>query len=278
MLVSEYTWKSKDGVKIFGREWRPEGDIKGAISLVHGLGEHSGRYQQVAEAFTGAGYALVGFDLRGHGMTEGIRGHAPSYDCLMDDIDENLRLSAEHFPDLPLFLYGHSLGANLVLYHTLTRKSDVKGAIATSPIMIPAQPVPAPKMLLGKIMYRLMPSFKMANDIDLDGLSHDQAVIDRYAHDPLVHPYISARLGLDMLNGGQFLIDHAGELSLPLLLLQGSEDRIVNPKATAEFAAHATPSMITYKEFPGMYHELHNDLQKSEVMKLMIQWMDSKLK
>ena len=277
MNVSEYSWKTRDGLKIFGCLWKPESEIKGAISLVHGLGEHSGRYQHVANALTNAGYAVVGFDLRGHGKSEGKRGHSPSYECLMDDIDQNLSLTAEYFPKVPVFLYGHSLGGNLVIYHTLTRKADLKGVIATSPGLATAEPLPALTLLLAKIMYSLAPAFQTKNGLDLSGLSHDQSVIDRYVQDPLVHPLISARLALDMFSAGKYSLDHASELSKPMLLLQGTADRLVNPKTTAEFAAKANPAMITYKEFPGLYHELHNEPQNAEIFEIMINWLNSEL-
>lgn len=273
MIVSEYSWKTKDGMNIFGREWRPEGSVKGALSLVHGLGEHTGRFQYVAETLTNAGYAVVGFDLRGHGESDGVRGHF-SYDQTMNDIDQNLQITAEHFPGVPIYLYGHSLGGNLVTFHTLTHKSNIDGVIVTSPILTPAVPVPPGKMALAKFMYTCFPSFTMNNDIDLSSLSHDPVVIDRYVHDPLVHPKISARLGLDMLNAGYYILDHASDVSKKMLLLQGGSDHIVNPEATAEFAQKADHQMVTYHEFPELLHELHNEPQKSEVLGIIINWLN----
>lgn len=278
MQHSEYFWTTRDNVKIYGQEWKPDGKVKAAIALVHGLGEHSGRYSHVAEAFTAAGFSLTAFDLRGHGKSDGVRGHAPSYEALMADISQNINLAKEHFPGLPIFLYGHSLGGNLSLYYCLTQKSQLKGAIVTSPGLGTATPVPAVKLALGKILYSLLPATQMDNGLDRSGLSRDPEVEKKYSADPLVHPKISARLAMDLFSGGKYIIDHAAEFPLPLLLMQGSADRIVNPPLTKLFANTAPLSKITYKEWEGFYHELHNEPEKAKVLKTMVDWLNQELK
>lgn len=278
MQHSEYFWTTRDNVKIYGQEWKPEGTQKAAIALVHGLGEHSGRYEHVAEAFTTAGYSLTAFDLRGHGKSEGVRGHAASYAVLMEDITHNIDLAKEHFPGLPVFLYGHSLGGNLSLYYCLTQKPQLKGAIVTSPGLATATPVPPVKLALGKMLYNLMPSMQMDNGLLRSGLSRDPEVEKKYSTDPLVHPKISARLAMDLINAGKFIVDHAAEFPIPLLLMQGTGDYIVNPPMTKTFANAVPLSKITYKEWDGMFHELHNEPEKAKVIKTMTDWLDLELK
>jgi len=278
MQHSEYFWTTNDNVKIFGQEWKPEGKQKAAIALIHGLGEHSGRYEPVAEVFTKAGYSLTAFDLRGHGKSGGVRGHSPSYQAIMDDISHNINLAKEHFPGLPVFLYGHSLGGNLGLYYCLTQKPDLKGAIITSPGLGTSEPVPPVKLALGKLLYNLLPATQMDNGLDRTGLSRDPEVEKKYSADPLVHPKISARLALDIFKYGQYSLDHAAEFPIPLLLMQGTADRIVNPRLTKMFANAAPLSKITYKEWDGFYHELHNEPEKEQVLKTMLDWMALELK
>ena len=278
MQHSEYYWTSKDNMKIYGQEWKPEGKVKAGIAMVHGLGEHSGRYEHIAQAFTDAGYSLTAFDLPGHGKSEGVRGHAHSYAVLMSDITQNIDLVKEHFPNLPVFLYGHSLGGNLVLYYCLTQKPQIKGAIVTSPGLGTAAPVPPAKLALGKLMYNLMPAMQMDNGLDRSGLSRDPEVEKKYAADPLVHPKISARLALDLINNGRYIVEHAADLPIPLLLMQGTGDRIVNPPLTKQFANAAPLSKITYKEWDGFYHEMHNEPEKAKVLKTMTDWLDFELK
>ncbi len=278
MQHSEYNWTTPDNVKLYGQEWKPEGKQKAAIVMVHGLGEHSGRYEHVAEAFTQAGYSLTAFDLRGHGKSEGIRGHAPSYAAIMEDITHNVDLAKEHFPGMPVFLYGHSLGGNLTLYYCLTQNPQIKGAIVTSPGLATAAPVPPVKLALGKLMYNLMPAMQMDNGLLRSGLSRDPEVEKIYSNDPLVHPKISARLALDLINNGKFIIDHAAEFPIPLLLMQGTGDYIVNPPMTKTFANAAPLSKITFKVWDGYYHELHNEPEKAQVLKTITDWLDLELK
>jgi acylglycerol lipase len=278
MQHTEYTWKAKDGLNIYGQEWKPDGPIKGCLALVHGLGEHSGRYAYVAEALTAQGYSLTAFDLRGHGKSEGILGHSPSYDALMGDITQNLDQVKSHFPNQPVFLYGHSLGGNLVLFYCLTQKPAINGAIVSCPGLGTAAPVPPLKLALGRLMYKIFPAMLMDNGLDRSGLSRDPEVEKKYSADPLVHAKISARMGLDMLDNGRYIIEHASEFPIPLLLMQGTADRLVSPTLTKKFALAAPLSKLTFEEWEDCYHELHNEPQKDKVLKYMINWLDQELK
>ena len=278
MQQIEFSWKTKNGLNLYAKEWKPEGKVKAVVALVHGLGEHIGRYDHVAEAFGKAGYAMVGFDQRGHGKSDGIRGFENSYDAIMDDIAQNIQNAKDRYPGLPVFLYGHSLGGNLVLFFALTRKPELKGVIATAPGLATATPLAPALLAMTKILYRLGPSMKIKNGLDLTGLSRDPEVAEKYIADPLVHPFISPRLALDMLNAGKYSVEHAAEFPLPLLLMQGTADRLVSPKKTKEFALAAPLSKITYREWDGFYHELHNEPEKADVIKVMTGWMDQELK
>jgi alpha-beta hydrolase superfamily lysophospholipase len=245
---------------------------------VHGLGEHIGRYEHVAVALTAAGYAVTGFDLRGHGKSDGIRGFSTSNDAMMEDIAQNIQNAKDHFTKVPTFLYGHSLGGNLVLFYALTRKPELKGVIATSPGLGTAQPLSPALLLLTKVLYRLAPSAKINNTLDVTGLARDPEVVSKYQADPLVHPFISPRLALDMFKNGDYCLEHAAEFPLPLLLMQGTADRLVSPSKTKAFAMAAPLDKITYKQWDGYYHELHNEPEKAEVLKTMIGWLDQELK
>jgi len=188
---TEFNWRSNDGLQFYAQAWTPEEEPRAAVALVHGLGEHSGRYAHVAAAMTAAGYALVGFDLRGHGRSEGKRGHSPSWDTLMDDIARLVEETSNRFPGRPVFLYGHSLGGNLVLNYVLQRKPQLAGAIVTSPILRTAFQPPAWKIKLGETLYNLWPAFSLTNEIDPKGISHDSQVVSAYVNDALVHNRVS---------------------------------------------------------------------------------------
>src|SRR5664279_3643884 len=152
MLHYENGWKTKDGIDIFAQYWRPESAPKAVVVLIHGLGEHSSRYQHVAQYFTQAGYALSTMDLRGHGRSVGSRGHFPSFDIVMRDINQLLDETQKIFPDLPIFLYGHSLGGALVLYYGYAQKRTLRGMIVTAPGLAAGTPIPPLKIMAGKML------------------------------------------------------------------------------------------------------------------------------
>lgn len=271
MKQTNSSYTTADGLNLYSREWLPEATPDSVFLLVHGLGEHSGRYQHVAEFLTNSGSAVIGFDLRGHGKSDGSRGHAGSYDLVMDDITHFLDQIRTNFPGIPLFLYGHSLGGNLVLYYLINRKPIIDGAVVTSPGLSPANIVPAWKIVFGKVLYFLLPTYKMENGLDVTGLSRDQSVIDAYVADPYVHSKVSARLGLDIINHGKLIIEHASEINIPLLLMVGTSDRIVNPLAVRLFSEKASKT-ITYREWENFYHELHNEPEKLKVLNSILDW------
>lgn len=273
MKQQEFGWQTKSGLQIYAKKWMPDGETRAVVALVHGLGEHVNRYQHVAEQFTAAGIAMVGFDLPGHGRSGGIRGHA-SFASIGDEIDHLLKEIRTQYPGKPCFLYGHSLGGASVLYYTLKRRPDLAGTIVTSPGLGVSVPVPAWKSLLAKTMARIYPSLTMANGLDLNNLSHDPVIIQAYRSDPLVHDRVSASLGWDILTQGAGIIEKAGQYPVPLLLMQGSEDHLVSPSATNDFAKHVPSGLLTYKVWDGLYHETHNEVEKQQVIQTMLDWLN----
>ncbi len=267
--------QSPDNHTFYFQGWEPDASPRAVVCLVHGLGEHTGRYAHVAATLNDAGYALLGFDLRGHGKSGGPRGHTPTYDALMDDIGRLLDEAAARYPGLPRFLYGHSLGGNLVLNYALRRKPTIAGVVATSPGLRVTNPLPPLQVALAKIMNRLYPGVQMANGLALDGLARDPEVIRAYTSDPLVHDRISVRLATGMLDAGEWAIAHAPEFTLPLLLVHGTKDALTSAKASEEFAAKAPGDKCTLKLWEGFYHETHNEPEKAEVLAYMVNWLNA---
>lgn len=273
----EFTTSSPDNIPFYFQGWQTETPAKAVVCLVHGLGEHSGRYAHVAEALNAAGYTLFGFDLRGHGKSGGARGHTPTYDVLMDDIGRLLDEAAARYPDRPRFLYGHSLGGNLVLNYGLRRKPAIAGVISTSPGLRVTNPLPPLQIALARVMNKLQPGMQIANGLALDGLARDPEVIRAYTHDPLVHNKISVRLATGMLDAGEWAIVHAAEFPLPLLLVHGTADKLTSARATEEFAAKVPAGRCTLKLWEGFYHETHNEPEKAEVLAYMVNWLHGRL-
>jgi alpha-beta hydrolase superfamily lysophospholipase len=272
MEYSEWNWKSFDGLDMVARGWAPQGKPNAVIMLVHGLGEHSARYDHVAAALTGNGYALVGFDLRGHGKSGGPRGHTPSYEALMDDIASFSRQTEERYEGLPRYLYGHSLGGNLVLNYALRRKPDLRGVIATAAWLKLAYQPPAIRVTLGRLMNGIAPGFTQHSQLDTKGLSRDSLVVSSYENDPLVHDKISARMFVGIYENGLWALEHASEFPLPLLLMHGGADQIISAQACREFASR-DGNKITFKLWENLYHEIHNEPEQDQVFAYMLAWL-----
>jgi alpha-beta hydrolase superfamily lysophospholipase len=275
METFEWKWKSRDGLELAARGWKPE-NPKAVVVLVHGLGEHSNRYQHVAEAFTKAGYALQAFDLRGHGQSAGQRGHTPRYDNLMDDITDFITDAQKRFPGLPVFLYGHSMGGNQVINYALRSPQALKGVIATGPWLKLAIDPPAALVLLAKLLNNIVPNFSLASGLSQNALSRDPQVISKYAADPLVHDKISVRLYTSMFGSGFWASEHAAELKIPMLLMHGSADKLTSALASQEFSRNVGKA-VTLRIWEGFYHEIHNEPEKADVIQTMVNWLDQNI-
>jgi alpha-beta hydrolase superfamily lysophospholipase len=276
MQKIEFSWSTSKNIPIFASEWKPDRPANGVIVLVHGIGEHIGRYEHVAKMFADNQYAFISSDLIGHGKSGGQRGHADSFDDFYDQITWMLQEAVIRYPALPVFLYGHSLGANLVLRYIEQMMPPVAGAIVTSPALEVTR-VPPVKLAIGKLMYRLYPRFSMTNSLDTTGLSHDENVVNAYLNDPLVHPRVSARLGLDLIGSSKLINDQRAAIKIPLLILHGELDRLVKVTSTREFVGQMD-GRVKYFEIPGGFHELHNEPDKQEIFNIWLKWLDDRVK
>ena len=274
--MSEWTWKSRDGLEMFSRSWKPAGEPSAVICLVNGLGEHIGRYDHVGGAMVKNGFAMVGFDLRGHGKSGGPRGHTPGYQFLMDDISDFIALVKGKFPGKPVFLYGHSLGANLVINFAMREKPVINGVIATGPWLELAFQPPSSKVLLAKVMAGIMPGFTQPNGLDTSALSRVPSVEQAYLNDPLVHNKISARMFLDTYQAGLWALDHAAEFPLPMLLINGTADRICSVEASKRFA-DANPEKVEGVFLDGWYHEVHNEAESDIVFSIFTKFIQKNI-
>ncbi len=278
MKTFEWKWKSADGLEMFARGWAPEGNPKGAVCLVHGLGEHIGRYEHVGAAFAAAGYALLGFDLRGHGQSGGRRGHAPSLEAFFNDIDDFVRGAEARYPSAPRFLYGHSLGGLLSLSYGLSRKVNVHGMIVSSPGLRTAIHEQKSKLILAKLLGSIAPTITLASELATEHLSRDPHVVRDYVNDPLVHDRITTGFGRAGLKATDLAFERAAQFPVPLLLVYCSADQIAFPRGSEEFARLVPQGRVTLKRYEGLYHEPHNEPEKAEVLKDYVQWLDEQVK
>ncbi|NWG05313.1 MAG: lysophospholipase [Chloroflexi bacterium] len=280
MKPIESKWEGKDGITFQVQGWEPDGDSKALVALVHGLGEHVGRYAHVGRALTDAGYTLIGFDLRGHGKSGGARGHTPSLDAYMQDIRQFFQFLSQRYPSIPHFLYGHSLGGLLSLTYAIQYGEGLKGIVVTGPALRSALQEQKAKVALAKLLGSLAPAMTIPSGLDPQALSHDPEIIKAYIEDPLVHDKTSMGFGKAALNAIDLCFSRAKEFTPPLLLMHGKADRITYPSGSEDFVSLAREKNrdVTLKLWDGMYHEIHNEPGKAEVIRFMLEWLDNHLK
>jgi alpha-beta hydrolase superfamily lysophospholipase len=260
-------WKTHDGLEIFAQGWQPDVlPAKAVACFVHGIGDHSSRHEHVAEAFTNAGYVFFTGDMRGHGKSQGQRGHFPSMEAIMQDMDIFLHQARNLFPALPLILYGHSLGGILVLHYALARKPNIEGVISVSPGLHNALQKKPLMVMMAQLLGGLFPKASVSNRLPLDGISRDEKVVQDYKNDPL-----SMGLGKMMIHSTKWTLKNAGKFRYPLLIMHGKADFITYASGSMVFAAPIKENckLILWE---GAYHELHNEPEKAEILKAMIGW------
>jgi len=280
MKTFESKWEGHDGITFFMQGWEPDNEPKALIALVHGLGEHSGRYAHVGKVMTDAGYALVGFDLRGHGKSGGARGHSLSLNVYMQDMRQFFALTAQRYPELPHFLYGHSFGGLLSLSYAIQYSAGLKGVMVTGAALRSSLQEQKVKITVAKLLGAFLPAMTVQSGLDPTTISRDRKVVDAYVNDSLVHDSTSLGFGKSALSAIDLCFAHAREFSIPLLIMHGTGDKLTYPSGSEDFArlVGEAGNDVTLKLWDGLYHELHNEPEKAEVFKFMTERLDKQLK
>ena len=275
MQAEAFSWTTSDGLEIYAVNW-PCPEPIAVVGLIHGLGEHVHRYEHLVDYFNRHQIATIGYDRRGHGRSEGKKGHTLSYDAFLDEIASLLVEAEERYPNVPVFLYGHSMGGNLLLNYVLKRHPNIKGAIASAPHIRLAFEPSAVMVGLGKLMRGIFPAFTQPNGLSVEQLSRDQAIVDAYIADPLVHDRLTAITGMSMLESGVYLDQYEGNFPVPLLLMHGGKDGITSAPASKEFGERVSGS-IQVKIWEGLFHEIHNEPEQDQVFDLALGWIKEQL-
>ena len=274
----EGTFRSRDGLSLYFRGWRPESPTppKAVVALVHGFGEHSGRYASLIHYLVPRGYALYAFDLRGHGRSPGRRGHINSWQEFREDVGAFLQEVRRYEDVRPLFLFGHSMGGLMVLDYALHHPEGLKGVIASGPVL--AQPGVSPVLLfISRVLSRVWPTFSLDTHLDASAISRDPDVVAAYRADPLVHSRASARLGTELTRTVEWVMAHADAWRLPLLILHGGADRLAPPEGSRVFFDAVVFEDKARIEYPGGFHEPHNDVERERVLADIAAWLEAHL-
>ncbi|MEP5610828.1 MAG: lysophospholipase [Cyclobacteriaceae bacterium] len=268
--------QSSDGLKLYYIIRKPE-NPKAVVCLLHGHGEHIGRYEHVVDYLSEKGIASVGFDFRGHGKSEGSRGHMPSMDTVLDDVEESLKFTRVNFLDIPMFLFGHSFGGCVTLTYVLKKPvTELTGFIASSPWLALAFEPPKWKVKMGEYMASVFPRLTLASELDTTHLSKDEELVKEYVSDPLVHNKVSAKFFSETVKAGSYVQQKAEDTKLPGLVYHGDSDQIISFSATKRTAEKS--EKIEFHAFDGVFHEPHNDLEKQKVLSLLESWISTKSK
>ncbi|MBD2444237.1 lysophospholipase [Dolichospermum sp. FACHB-1091] len=264
------------GLDLYYQSWHPGGEVRGILAIVHGLGGHSGLYKTIVEHLLPREYAVYALDLRGHGRSSGQRGYINTWAEFRDDLQAFLKLIQQQQPGYPIFLLGHSLGGVIALDYTLHYVKDqsiLAGVIGFSP-SIGQVGVPLSRVVLGKLFSRVWPRFSLHIGLDFSAGSRNQKILDSYTQDKLRHTLATARLSTEFFATVDWIHTHAEKWQVPLLILHGGADRIALPAGSQMFYEKVNYPDKLRIEYPGAYHNLHDDINYFEVITDLVDWMN----
>lgn len=267
--------RTPDGETLALRDWpAATSSARAVVLLVHGLGEHAGRYEHVAARLNAWGFAVRAADHHGHGASSGARGGLPSASRLLDDLALVIDDTRRMYPGLPLVLIGHSLGGLVAASAVARRVRDVDALVLSSPALDAG--LSAFQKLLVATLSRVAPGLRVGNGLDAGFLSHAPGVAEAYRADPLCHDRIGARLARFLADEGAVVLAAAPAWRVPTLLIYAGDDRLVDPSGSRAFAEAAPRSIVSSTCFPALYHEIFNERDAEPVFETLQRWLDAR--
>jgi alpha-beta hydrolase superfamily lysophospholipase len=273
----EGTFPGHTGIRLFYQAWVPDVSRPRAILVnLHGLGDHSSLYPNLASRVPASGIPLYAYDMRGNGRSPGQRAYLSNWQEYREDLRAFVLTVTERHPGIPLFLLGNSLGGLVVLEYALQYSAGLTGVVAAAP-PLGKLGVPPLLMALGRVLSRMLPRFSLRVGMDLTGLARDPAVVEAVLADPLFHRRGTARLSTEVTAAIERVQTQAASLTVPVLILHGSADRMVLPDGSREFFAKVRSPGSQFKEYPGAYHGLFADLDSEQVIADLLAWIEARL-
>ncbi len=267
------TFKGPRGLDIYYQGWLPDGEVKAVLFIVHGLGEYCGRYTNVVNRFVPLGYSVYGLDHIGHGKSGGDREMVKTFEDFTEPLKTYYKMVTAWQPGKPVFIYGHSLGGLITSFHLLDEQASFKGAIISAAGVKVPENISGMTVFMGKVLSVLAPKAGILG-LDINYLSHDKAVVDTYNADPLVfHGKTPARLAAEMLRAMMRVSAEAARITLPVFILHGSGDKIVDPAASIMLNEKVSSKDKSFKIYEGDYHEVHNELDREVMFKDLEVWL-----
>jgi acylglycerol lipase len=263
------------GIRIFWQSWASDGaSARAVVVIVHGAGEHSGRYQHVAERLTAEGYAVYALDHRGHGRSTGPRALIDRLDRAVSDIDGVVTMAHGAHPDLPVFMLAHSMGATFGVQYALAHQQRLAGLILSGPLAA-LDGAPAPLRMLGRLLSVIAPGMGLIG-VDAGLVSRDPDVVQAYRADPLVHHgKLPARTLAELAGAIDAFPDRVGQITVPTLILYGTEDGLAPPRGSVMLGERIGASDKTITGYDGLYHEILNEPEQATVLDDLCAWLDA---
>jgi len=241
----------------------------------HGVAEHSGRYAHVAQSLVDAGYTVVGFDLRGHGKSSGKRNYINSFQDYLNDLQEVLNRTKASYPDLPLFLFGHSMGGGIVTLFTIERNPDVKGVLLSGPSVKVSDDISPFLQKISGVISAILPKLPVIK-LESTDISKDPEVVKAYDEDPLNYRGgILARTGSELLNATKTITARSHVIDLPILIMHGDSDKLADKSGSEMLYANVSSTDKTLKIYAGLYHEILNEPEQDQVKADIINWLNA---
>ncbi len=273
MQDNEFYIQTGSGAQVYGKSWIPDKNPIAVLAVMHGFGDHISRYEDFALFFKKQRIAVIGLDLPGHGRSSGKRGHISGFPVLLNFVQQLMLETRRRFIDVPIILYGHSMGGNIIFNYSLRHTSrEIRGVIISSPWIRTTILFDRWRESANRLVGRFHPSFSMTVDLDPMELSHDPQVGKLYLEDPIKHAKISIRLYRDLFHSSLWIQENAIKMSYPLLIMHGNEDRITSWEASTELAEKITDK-VHLKIWDGMRHELHHEMEKETILKDQLSWI-----
>jgi acylglycerol lipase len=275
MKHREGFFKGPENVDIYYQCWLPEDPPKAVLLIVHGLAEHSGRYMNVVNHFVPLGYGVYGIDHVGHGKSAGKRVYVRRFQDFTDTLKTYFDMIREWHPEEPAFLVGHSMGGLIGAVYLLDCQAELAGAVLSGPsVKVPDNISPA-IVFVGRVLSALMPTFGLIQ-LEAEGVSRDPAVVQAYISDPLVYTgKTTARLAAEMLQAMKRVTAEGAGITLPILIIQGGADRLVDPEGARMLHDLIRSPDKAVKVYDGFYHEVFNEPEHAQVMKDVESWLEA---
>ncbi len=274
----EGRFRGRQNIGLYYQSWLPAGHPKAILLVVHGLAEHSGRYSNLVNYFIPKGYAIFGLDHRGHGKSEGLRGYVDKFSDYLDDLRTFLDIVRSEYGNTKIFLVGHSVGGMIATAYALTHQGELAGLILSAPTFKVGSSVARLDIAAARVLSVLLPKMGIA-PIDASAVSRDKAVVAAYVNDPLVYRgKIRARLGSELVNMiEKKLPPQMPELNLPILIMHATADRLSNPQGSRMLYEMSNSKDKTLKYYEGLYHEIFNEPEHTQVLAYMESWLTTRL-